>query len=53
MTTVIRKTGHFNNIDPAVIISSVSEAVALLMMAAKSILSKHPVLRITATLLSS
>ena len=53
-TTVNRKTGHFDNRDSAVIISSVSKAVrffqfcvallTLLMMTAESV-SKRPVLR--------
>ena len=54
-TTVNLATGRFDNIYSAVIISSVSKAVqkwqlSLLMMTAESMLSKCPVLRLTAAL---
>ena len=46
---VILKTGRFDNLDTAIIISSVSEAVqscTLLMMSVESMLSKRPLLQL-------
>ena len=51
---MVLKTGRFDNTDPVVIISSVFQfctaSFTLLMMIAKSMLSKRPVLRFTLAL---